>query len=156
MAEPRQRVWVARPFFDDLVERLREHFDVEAETADRAWSKAEVAAKLADKHGAILSVADRVDADVLARAPHLRAIANAAVGYDNLDLDALAARGVVATNTPGVLDDAVADYQDGQHPERILPHDVLQHVQDRAGLQPGLALLGETLGLRQTPPQERH
>ncbi|KMS89801.1 2-hydroxyacid dehydrogenase [Prauserella rugosa] len=53
---------------------------------------------------------DRIDDGVLAAAgPQLRVVANTAVGYDNLDLDAFAGRGIVATNTPGVLVDATAD-----------------------------------------------
>jgi glyoxylate reductase len=52
---------------------------------------------------------DRVDQAVLSRAPRLRVIANVAVGVDNVDLEACAARGVLVTNTPGVLTEATAD-----------------------------------------------
>ncbi|HKH64342.1 MAG TPA: D-glycerate dehydrogenase [Solirubrobacterales bacterium] len=53
---------------------------------------------------------DRVDAELLdAAGPRLQCVANVAVGYDNVDLEAAAARGVLVTNTPGVLDDATAD-----------------------------------------------
>jgi gluconate 2-dehydrogenase len=110
VARDRPRVWVARPLFDDIIDRLREHFDVEAEPEDRSWSAAETGRKLADKDGAVLGVGDRVDAGSLAAAPRLRAIANTGVGYDNLDLAALTAAGVVATNTPDVLTEAVADF----------------------------------------------
>jgi len=109
-AKARPRVWVARPLFDDIVDRLREYFEVQAEAADRRWTPADVAEKLADKHGALLGVSDPIDATVIARAPHLRAVANVAVGYDNLDLAALRAAGIVATNTPDVLTEAVADF----------------------------------------------
>jgi glyoxylate/hydroxypyruvate/2-ketogluconate reductase len=103
-------VWVSRPLFDDIIDRLREHFDVEAETSDHMWSPAQVAEKLRDKTGAILTVADPVDAAAVAAAPALRAVANTAVGYNNLDLAALTAAGIVATNTPDVLTEAVADF----------------------------------------------
>lgn len=106
----RPRIWVSRPFFDDIVDRLREHFDVEAESVDRSWSPAEVGARLRDKQGALIGVSDPVDAAAITQAGSLKAIANAAVGYNNLDLDALTARGIVATNTPDVLNDAVADF----------------------------------------------
>ncbi len=106
----RQRVWVSRPLFGDIVDRLRAFFDVEAETQDRAWTPGEVAFKLHDKQGAMLGVADPVTADVISQAPQLRAVANVAVGYDNLDLAALTAAGIVATNTPDVLNEAVADF----------------------------------------------
>jgi len=106
----RPRVWVSRPLFDDIVDGLREYFDVEAEDVDRAWSREAMAEKLADKSGAILGLADPVDAGVIARAPLLRAVANRGVGYNNLDIPALAAAGIVATNTPGALDETVADF----------------------------------------------
>lgn len=106
----RLRVWVSRPLFDDIIDRLREYFDVDAENEDHKWTPAQVGEKLHDKHGAILGVADPVNATVIAQAPHLRALANTAVGYDNLDLLALTAAGIVATNTPDVLNEAVADF----------------------------------------------
>lgn len=61
--------------------------------------------------GAILTLLhDRVDEELLeAAGPQLRCVANVAVGYDNVDIEAAAARGVLVTNTPGVLDDATAD-----------------------------------------------
>src|SRR5258706_8615475 len=80
------------------------------ETEDRAWTPDEVAHKLCDKDGALLGVADPVNAEVIGQAPQLRAVANVAVGYDNLDLAALTAAGIVATNTPDVLNEAVADF----------------------------------------------
>ena len=110
MSNERPRVWVSRPLFDDIIDRLRVYFDVEAEAEERTWTRAQMSAKLRDKQGAILGVADPVDAQVLAEAPLLRAVANTAVGYDNLDIPALTAAGVVATNTPDVLNEAVADF----------------------------------------------
>ena len=106
----RPRVWVSRPLFDDIIDRLREHCDVDAETDDHAWTSSQIAEKLRDKDGAILGVSDPVDADAIAHAPSLRAIANTGVGYNNLDLRALTAAGIVATNTPDVLNEAVADF----------------------------------------------
>jgi gluconate 2-dehydrogenase len=106
----RPRVWVSRPLFGDIIDRLRAFFDVEIETEDRSWTPGEVAFKLHDKQGAMLGVADPVTAEVIAQSPQLRAVANVAVGYDNLDLAALTAAGIVATNTPDVLNEAVADF----------------------------------------------
>ena len=106
----RPRVWVSRPLFEDVTDRLREYFEVQAETEDHAWTAAQVGEKLRDKHGAVLGMSDPVDAFAIAQAPCLRALANAAVGYDNLDLPALTAAGIVATNTPDVLNEAVADF----------------------------------------------
>src|SRR4051795_9412368 len=61
--------------------------------------------------GAVLTLLhDRVDGEVMdAAGPQLRCVANLAVGFDNVDLEAAGRRGVVVTNTPGVLDDATAD-----------------------------------------------
>jgi gluconate 2-dehydrogenase len=106
----RPRVWVSRPLFDDIIDRLREYFDVEAEAQDRSWTAAETGRKLRDKDGAVLGVADPVDAASIEYAPHLRAIANTGVGYNNLDVAALTAAGILATNTPDVLNEAVADF----------------------------------------------
>jgi lactate dehydrogenase-like 2-hydroxyacid dehydrogenase len=68
---------------------------------------------LRDAAGAVAVVAtltERVDAELLdAAGPQLRVVANVAVGYDNVDVGAARDRGVVVTNTPGVLDDATAD-----------------------------------------------
>jgi len=96
--------------FDDILDRLREYFDIEVEERDRDWTREQMAQKLRDKAGAILGVADPVDAGVIAQTPLLRAIANRGVGYNNLDIAALKKAGIVATNTPGVLDETTADF----------------------------------------------
>ncbi len=106
----RPRVWVSRPLFDDILDRLRKHFDVDVEDADRDWTREQMAQKLRDKIGAVLGVADPVDASVISHAPLLRAVANRGVGYNNLDIGALAKAGIVATNTPRVLDETTADF----------------------------------------------
>ena len=106
----RPRIWVSRPLFDDILARLREHFDVDVESEDRDWTRPQMAEKLRDKTGAILGVADPVDASVIAQTPLLRAVANRGVGYNNLDVAALTKAGIVATNTPGVLDETTADF----------------------------------------------
>jgi len=103
-------VWISRPFFPDIVDRLREHFDVHAEAEERAFSAAELAERLAGSDAAIVGLADRIDGKVLEGAPKLRFVANLGVGYNNLDIDALSRRGVGASNTPDVLNETVADY----------------------------------------------
>lgn len=104
------KVWISRPFFPDIVDRLREHFDVHAETEERAFSPAELAERLADTDAAIVGLADKIDGKVLEGAPKLRFVANLGVGYNNLDIDALTRRRVGASNTPDVLNETVADY----------------------------------------------
>ena len=64
---------------------------------------------VADADGLVTLLTDRVDGELLAAAPKLRAVGNVAVGYDNIDVPAATARGVGVCNTPGVLDETVAD-----------------------------------------------
>jgi gluconate 2-dehydrogenase len=57
----------------------------------------------------LCSLTDRIDDKLIASAPHLKVVANIAVGYNNIDVAACSARGIMVTNTPGVLDDSTAD-----------------------------------------------
>jgi len=66
--------------------------------------------QVADADAVITVLRTRVDAELLDAAPGLRLVANCAVGYDNVDVDAATARGIAVTNTPGVLTDATADF----------------------------------------------
>ncbi len=97
------------PLPGDAVDRLRrEHAAVIGQEHRGVRSDAFVEG--AHSFEAIVSVVtDRIDAELLERVPRLRVVANVAVGYDNIDVSACAARGVVVTNTPGVLTAATAD-----------------------------------------------
>jgi glyoxylate reductase len=77
--------------------------------ADGAWPRQTWLAELAGADALICLLSDHVDAAVLDRAPRLRVIANYAVGHDNIDVAAAAARGVLVANTPDVLTEATAD-----------------------------------------------
>ena len=103
-------VWVSRPLFPEVLDHLAQYVDVRAETSERKHSAAELREKLADVDGALMGLSDRVDADVIAGNRRLRVIANLAVGYNNLDVPALTAAGILATNTPDVLNETTADY----------------------------------------------
>lgn len=106
-----QRIaWVSRPTFDEEIARLRAQFAVRAEPEETGFTAAEVAAKLAGCDAAIVGGNVRVGASEIAQARRLRIVANLAAGYDNLDLDALTAAGIAATNVGGVLSETVADY----------------------------------------------
>ena len=80
-----------------------------------AWDRDEVIPadvrdwELATADAAVTLLTDRVDTAFLDAAPRLRIVANVAVGYNNIDVEACRERGVVVTNTPGVLTDATAD-----------------------------------------------
>lgn len=104
------RVWISRPTFPDIVARLEPYFDVTAEPAETAFPPAELAAKLASCEAAIVGLKERIGAAEIAKAGQLRIVANLAVGYDNLDIPALTAAGILASNTADVLNESVADY----------------------------------------------
>lgn len=108
MAKP--RILVARAIFPETIARLAAHFDVEANQADELWSKAQLAAKLADKAGALTTGSERIDAETLAQAGQLKICANMAVGFNNFDLAAMTQRRVLGTNTPDVLTETTADF----------------------------------------------
>ncbi len=103
------RILVTRANFPEVLEHLRARFDVEDNQADVPLAPAELRARLADKHAAFVTGIDRVDAALLDACPKLQAVCNLAVGYNNLDLAACTARGIIATNTPDVLNDTTAD-----------------------------------------------
>ena len=104
------RVVVSRRLFPELIDSLRREFDVVANQDDRHWTAADVARVLADADAALITAGDRVDDALLARCPNLKVVANIAVGYNNIDLPACTQRGVLATNTPDVLNEATADH----------------------------------------------
>lgn len=103
------KVLVTREVFDETIAYLGQHCEVESNQADVPLDAARLKDRLADKQGLMCALTDKVDAALLDAAPGLRAVANIAVGYNNIDLAACTARGVMATNTPGVLDDSTAD-----------------------------------------------
>ncbi|MGV8959291.1 MAG: 2-hydroxyacid dehydrogenase [Stenotrophomonas sp.] len=109
MAERRPRVWVSQPLFDDIVEQLAAYFDVVPTVEITAHSRADIAARLGAVDGALVTLNEPVGAAEIAGATHLRAIANVGVGYNNLDIDALSAAGILASNTPDVLTETTAD-----------------------------------------------
>ena len=103
-------VLVARAVFPEVVERLREHFEVEDNPTDQVFSSAELTLKLRGKAAAFTTGTERIDAELLAANPQLRVVANMAVGYNNFDVPACTARGVLCTNTPDVLTETTADF----------------------------------------------
>ncbi len=104
------KVLVTREVFDDVLGYLTRHFDVTANHSDAPLDPDALARALQDKSGVMTALTDRVDAGLLARCPHLKAVCNIAVGFNNIDIPACTARKVRVTNTPGVLDDSTADF----------------------------------------------
>ena len=90
-------------------EILEPHFDVVTHPTEHERSEEEMITLLAEADGAITLLSDPVTRRVLESNPHLRVVANFAVGYNNVDVDAARELGVVVGNTPGVLTEATAD-----------------------------------------------
>jgi glyoxylate reductase len=89
---------------------LEEHCTVDLHDAAAPLTTGELKARLAGKQGLLAVVTDRIDADVLEAGSDLKVVANIAVGYDNIDVPAAKARGIVVPNTPDVLTEAVAEF----------------------------------------------
>jgi gluconate 2-dehydrogenase len=103
-------VFVARPMFEEVLDSLRQHFEVTDNQADLLFTPDELAHKLQGQAGAITTGTERIDAPLLAACPQLKVVANMAVGFNNFDVPAMTAAGVQATNTPDVLTETTADF----------------------------------------------
>jgi len=103
-------VLVTRRLPSSVLDKLRAAATVDVYVGDTPISPDELRARVADKDALVCLLTDRVDAPLLNAAPKLRIVSNVAVGYNNIDVGAARARGVVITNTPDVLTDSVADF----------------------------------------------
>jgi gluconate 2-dehydrogenase len=110
MIEPRPRVWVSQPLFDDVIARLEEHFEVVSTSDVAEYTPEQISGALSKASGALVTLNERIGAEQIATAPQLRAVANVGVGYNNLDIPALSRAGIIATNTPDVLTETTADF----------------------------------------------
>jgi len=104
------KVLVTREVFDEVLEYLSQYFEVTSNQPDVPFNSETLAIKLSDKQGAMVTLSDRIDTTLLGRCPNLKAVCNIAVGYNNIDLEACTKAKVMATNTPGVLDDTTGDF----------------------------------------------
>jgi glyoxylate reductase len=103
------RILVTRELPFDALDRLRAEHDVDVWERPEPPPPEALRERAAGKDGLLTMLTERVDEALLDAAPSVRAIANMAVGTDNIDLAAAAARGIAVGNTPGVLTDATAD-----------------------------------------------
>lgn len=108
MSKP--RILLTRAVFAEVLTLLAEHFEVEGNQGDEVWSPAQLLSKLKGKQGVLTTAGERIDAAMLAQCPDLKICANMAVGYNNFDIAAMTAAGVLATNTPDVLTETTADF----------------------------------------------
>ena len=107
---PKPRVLATRPLFPAAQQILNANCEVEYWTQAERISKEELFRRVKDKDGLVCLLTERVNDELLRAAPKLRIAANVAVGFDNIDVAACTKRNVVATNTPGVLDETTADF----------------------------------------------
>jgi len=108
MARP--KVLATHGLFDAAREILQASCEVEYWTQAERPPREELTRRVKDKEGLVCLLTERVNEELLRAAPKLRIAANVAVGFDNIDVAACTKRGVVATNTPGVLDETTADF----------------------------------------------
>ena len=105
----RPKVLVARRIFPEGLARLEEYCEIDYNDQIHPLSNAELANRLADKQGALVTGSEQVGAETLSQASHLQIISNIAVGFNNFDVAALNAKHIFGTNTPDVLTDTTAD-----------------------------------------------
>jgi glyoxylate reductase len=103
------RIFVSRDLPGNAISRLAAEHDVDVWEEDRPMERGELVDRATGAQGLLCTLSDRIDADLLDSLPGLEAIANYAVGVDNIDLDATRERGIPVGNTPGVLTETTAD-----------------------------------------------
>lgn len=103
------RVLVTRSLPGNMLEQLAAIADVEVNGEERDWNKTEIIERIGDKQALISMLVNPIDSEVMDAAPQLKIIANYAVGFNNIDVEEAARRGILVTNTPDVLTDATAD-----------------------------------------------
>jgi gluconate 2-dehydrogenase len=104
------KILVCRAIFPDQLAELEKSFEVRSNQADQVFTPAELQKELSNVVGALVTGSERIDASALQNAKDLKIAANIAVGYNNFDVPAMSAAGVMATNTPDVLTDTTADF----------------------------------------------
>jgi gluconate 2-dehydrogenase len=104
------KILVARAIFPDALAQLEEKFEVQSNQADDIFSPEQLRKHLAEVKGALVFGSERIDRNTLSDAKDLKIVANISVGYNNFDVPAMTAAGVMATNTPDVLTDTTADF----------------------------------------------
>jgi len=107
--KPEPKVLVTRELLPEAMEFLRDRAKVEVGAVGRDLSREELLSKIADKTGVLAMLTDVIDRPVMDQAPGLKIIANCAVGTNNIDIPQARSRGILVTNTPGVLTETTAE-----------------------------------------------
>ncbi|MFJ7731371.1 2-hydroxyacid dehydrogenase [Lysinibacillus sp. NPDC097231] len=106
----KKKLFITRKFPAHIVEPLQEYYDIEQwEEEEVVIPREKLLASVGDCEVLWVTLADRVDEELLVHAPNLKLVTNLAVGFNNIDVNALRKRGIMATNTPGVLTNTTAD-----------------------------------------------
>ncbi len=100
---------ITRKVLPEALDYLKKHVDFEIGAVGRNLTKEEITEKIKEKEGLLSLLVDNIDREVIDAAPSLKIIANCAVGYNNIDIDYAKKRGILVTNTPGVLTETTAD-----------------------------------------------
>ena len=104
-----KKVYVARDIHHEAIEKLREKFDVDVNPNDRELTREELI-DIVPKYDGILSMlSNRIDREIIDLATNVEIFADYSVGYNNFDTEYAKEKGIIMTNTPGVLTDATAD-----------------------------------------------
>ena len=109
MSQQQPKIYVTRRLPEEALAPLRTCGEVQVWESDHAIPRETLLQEIIDTVALLGMVTERIDDDLLDHAPQLKIVANMAVGYDNVDVPALTRRGVVLTNTPGVLTETTAD-----------------------------------------------
>jgi glyoxylate reductase len=109
VADTRPTLYLSRLLPDPVMAIVRERFQLVQEPLDALPSLSALREGLFQADAAIVTLGDRIEAETIHAATRLKILANYAVGYNNIDLAAARARGLIVTNTPDVLTDATAD-----------------------------------------------
>src|SRR5258708_14675198 len=105
------RILVTKRIYPEAIEYLNAHSELDYEDTDDGLPAAQLLERARDKQAIISQLTDKFTPEVLAQLdPSVKILANVAVGFDNVDVPAASARGILVTNTPGVLTDTTADF----------------------------------------------
>lgn len=149
-----QSIFVTRALPGDGLNRLRADYKVTVYPLDRNITKGELLTYVKDCSALISMLSDPIDADVLAAGKNLKVVANYAVGFNNIDIEAATERGIAVINTPDVLTEASADLAWAlllAVSRRVLEGDAITRAGKFRGWAPelllGMPVYGQTLGI---------
>ncbi|MFP4250836.1 MAG: D-glycerate dehydrogenase, partial [Armatimonadota bacterium] len=104
-----KKVYVTRQLPQSALDRLDGQVEWDVNPDDRVLEREELLEAVKDVDALLCLLTDTIDGELMDAAPNLKIVANYAVGYNNIDVDAATERGIVVTNTPGVLRETTAD-----------------------------------------------